>query len=82
MKQMNELRVGVWVLTRFGWMDEMILRCHQFSLGAIWADDIFLFIWDEATSDQWRLADAADEAIVVPVAIFKWDETSAANALK
>lgn len=54
-------------------------RLHQLLLGALGADDIFC-VSDETSAHQRGFARSADEAIVVPVAIFKRDESSAANA--
>lgn len=30
----------------------IILRCHQFRLGAIWTDYVFFFVGDEAAADE------------------------------
>lgn len=51
--------------------NRMDLRGHQFRLGAIGADDVFFLVGDKAASDERGLAETADEAIVVPVAVLE-----------
>lgn len=63
--------------TSFGWIG---LRGHQLRLSAIGTDDVFFFVRDKATSDKWWLANATDKAIIVPMTVFKADETCATNA--
>lgn len=46
------------------------ISLHKLLLGAFWANDIG-FIGDESTSNQRRFAESANEAIVVPMAIFE-----------
>lgn len=51
---------------------------HQLLLGTLGADDV-ISISDEPSSDQGCLARSADEAIIVPVAVFERDESSATD---
>lgn len=52
---------------------------HEFLLGALGTDNV-LSVGDEALAHEGGLALRANEAIVVPVAVLKWDEAGAANA--
>lgn len=52
---------------------------HQFLLGALRTDDVLL-VGDETAADQRRLADGADEAVVVPVAVLERDETGTTDS--
>ena len=52
---------------------------HEFLLGTLGAEDVGA-VGDEALAHQGALAHGADEAVVVPVAVFKRDEPCAANA--
>lgn len=52
---------------------------HQFLLGAFRTDDV-LFVGNETAADQWRFADGADEAIVVPVTVLERDEAGTADS--
>lgn len=68
---------------RWLWVGALVQRVylHEFLFGALWADDV-LSVGDEALADEWCLALGADEAIVVPVTVFEWDETGAADTWK
>lgn len=57
----------------------VVMYLHELLLGALRADDV-LAVGDEALADQRGLALRADEAVVVPVAVFERDEASAADA--
>lgn len=68
------------------WDDSMwwlvLFAClHELLLGALGADDI-LGIGDEAPANQRCLAQSADEALVVPVTVFKRDEACATDSWK
>lgn len=54
------------------------MNLEKLLLGAFGTDDV-LRVGDETSSDQRRLAHGADEAVVVPVAVFERDETSSAD---
>lgn len=54
---------------------------HQFLFGAFWANNVS-FIGNETTSNQRCFAESTDEAIIMPMTIFEWDETSATNSWK
>lgn len=54
---------------------------HELLLRAFGADDV-LGVGDEALAHEGRLALRADEAVVVPVAVFERNEASAADAWK
>jgi hypothetical protein len=51
---------------------------HQLLLGTFRADDVFS-IGDEPSSNQRCLARSADETVIVPVAVFKRDESGTPN---
>lgn len=52
---------------------------HKFLFGAFGTDNIFL-VCDEAATNQTSTAACAEEAVVVPVAVFKGDEFSSTNS--
>lgn len=54
---------------------------HELLFGALGADYVGS-VGDEALADQGGLALRADEAVIVPVAVFERDEAGAANAWK
>lgn len=55
------------------------LCLHQLLLSAFGTNDIIL-IGDETASDQTRTAHCTEKAIVVPVAVFEWDEFCTTNS--
>lgn len=57
------------------------LCLHQLLLSAFGTNDIIL-IGNETASYQTRTAHCAEKAIVVPVAVFEWDEFCATNSWK
>lgn len=59
-----------------------ILRGHQFGFRTIWTNDVVLLIADKAAAYERCLAKSTNEAVVVPVTIFKWDEACATDSYK
>ena len=55
----------------------LAVRCHEFVLSALWADD-FLPVCDEALAGHALFAQGADEAGGVPVPALEGDESGAA----
>lgn len=57
------------------------LRGHQLCFSTIWTNNL-LWISDKSFANQWRITQTTNEAIIVPVTVFKWDESCATNTLK
>jgi hypothetical protein len=51
---------------------------HELLFGTFWANDV-LSVCNEAFADHATFAAAADEAIIVPVTTFEWDESGTSD---
>lgn len=54
------------------------MNLHKPCFSAFRTDDVSV-ISDETTSNQWCFAACTNEAIVMPVPVFKWNETRSTN---